>query len=155
MAIRTYQSFSGYVSTEPVTEPTRDGTPRFYARAGQKQARKEPDRSFTKLPTQYVPIAAYGDAAEEAAALLSKGDSFTAEGRLRPVKYVKDGKPVEGEEFEVWKIGRRRNDAERSVQPEQAIAADGLAETARHRLDVPPEFTAPNSSRSTAATLAM
>ncbi len=155
MAIRTYQSFSGYVSTEPDTEPTRDGTRRFYARAGQKQARKEPDGSFAKLPTQYMPIVAYGDAAEEAAALLSKGDNFTAEGRIRPVKYVKDGKTIEGEEFEVWKIGRRRNDAERSVQAEHAIAADVLTETARPRLDVPPEFTAPNSSRSTATTLAM
>jgi single-strand DNA-binding protein len=155
MAIRTHQSFSGYVSTEPVTEPTRDGTSRFYARAGQKQARKEPDGSFTKLPTQYMPIVAYGDAAEEAAALLSKGDNFTAEGRFRPVKYVKDGKPVESEEFEVWKIGRRRNDAERSAQAEQAIAADVPAETARRRLDVPPEFTAPSSSRPAAATLAM
>ncbi|MFT4123905.1 MAG: single-stranded DNA-binding protein [Microbacteriaceae bacterium] len=155
MAIHTYQSFSGYVSTNPSTEPTEDGTPRFWARAGQRQARREQDGSFTKLPTQYMPIVAYGAAAEEAAALLVKGDNFTAEGRIRPTKYVKDGKTVEGEEFEVWKIGRRRNDADRTAQPEQAIAADIPAETPRRSREVPPEFASPAaSSRPTTAALA-
>lgn len=155
MAIHTYQSFSGYVSTEPVTEPTRDGTARFYARAGQRQARREPDGSFTKLPTQYMPIVAYGDAAEAAAALLSKGDNFTAEGRVRSVKYVKDGKTIEGQEFEVWKIGRRRNDTDRSAQAEHAIAADAPAETTRRTRDVPPEFASPTMSPHGSAALAL
>lgn len=155
MAIHTYQSFSGYVATDPVTGSTHDGTPRFYARAGQKQARREQDRSFTKLQTQYMPIVAYGDAAEEAAALLSKGDNFTAEGRIRPVKYVKDGKTVEGEEFEVWKIGRRRNDADRSVQAEHAIATNAPAQAARRGREVPPEFASPTTSRQAPAALAV
>ncbi|ODU06355.1 MAG: hypothetical protein ABS81_04900 [Pseudonocardia sp. SCN 72-86] len=156
MAIRTYQSFSGYVSTEPNTEPTHDGTARFYARAGQRQARREQDGSFTKLPTQYMPLVAYGDAAEEATALLAKGDNFTAEGRIRKVKYVKDGKTTEGEEFEVWKIGRRRNDADRSAQTEGALAADGPAETPRRSRGVPAEFASPAaSSRQASPALAM
>lgn len=155
MAIRTHQSFSGYVSTEPDTKPTHDGTPRFWARAGQRQSRKEADGGFTKLPTQYMPIVAYGDTAEEAAALLSKGDNFTAEGRIRSVKYVKDGKTIEGEEFEVWKIGRRRNDADRSAQPERAIAAEAPAETTRRSRQVPPEFTSPAAPRPGTAALAL
>lgn len=155
MAIHTYQSFSGYVSTEPVTEPTRDGTARFYARAGQRQAHREQDGSFTKLPTQYMPIVAYGEAAEEAAALLSKGDNFTAEGRIRPVKYVKDGKTIEGEEFEVWKIGRRHNDADRSEQAERAVATDAPAEAPSRSREVPPEFASPTTSRQAPAALAL
>ncbi|WP_308468451.1 single-stranded DNA-binding protein [Rathayibacter soli] len=155
MTIRTYQSFSGYVATEPGTEPTRDGTPRFYARAGQRQGRKEPDGTFTKLPTQYMPIVAYGEAAEEAAALLGKGDSFTAEGRTRLVKYERDGKTIEGEEFEVWKIGRRASGAERSAQAEHAIAADAPAQKTRRTPDVPPTFASPATSRQSPAALAL
>lgn len=147
MAIRTYQSLSGYVATEPNTDPTRDGTPRFYARAGQRQGRREPDGSYTKLPTEYVPIVAYGDAAEEAAGLLAKGVSFVAEGRFRPVKYEKDGKTVTGHEFEVWKVGRRDED--------RAVASQAPAETARRRLETPPEFTASRATRPVASTLAM
>lgn len=155
MAIRTYMSFSGYVATEPDTKPTQDGTSRFWARAGQRQGRREEDGSFTKLPTQYMPIVAFGDAAEEAAALLAKGANFTAEGRIRPVKYVKDGKTIEGQEFEVWKIGRRRNDAERSTQHEHAVTADAPAESTRRSREVPPEFASPAVSRQSAAALAM
>lgn len=156
MAIRTYQSFSGYISTNPSTEPTEDGTPRFWARAGQRQARREQDGSFTKLPTQYMPIVAYGAAAEEATALLSKGDNFTAEGRIRPTKYVKDGKTVEGEEFEIWKIGRRRNDADRTTQPERVTTAETPVETLRRSREMPPEFASPAAAaRTAAAALAM
>ncbi len=155
MAIRTYQSFSGYIATEPSTEPTRDGTPRFYARAGQRQARREPDGTVTKLPTQYMPISALGDAAEEAAALLAKGDSFTAEGRVRAVKYEKDGKTIEGEEFEVWKIGRRLNDAERSVRAEHDLRTEASTSARSRRREVPSEFTAQPSSAHPAPSLAM
>ncbi|MFT3799068.1 single-stranded DNA-binding protein [Microbacterium sp.] len=155
MAIRTYMSFSGYVATEPDTKPTQDGTPRFWARAGQRQGRREQDGSFTKLPTQYMPIVAFGDAAEEAAALLAKGANFTAEGRIRPIKYVRDGKAIEGEEFEVWKIGRRRNDADRSARPDETMSADAPTESTRRSRDVPSEFASPAVSRQGAAALAM
>lgn len=153
MAIRTYQSFSGYVATEPSTEPTRDGIPRFYARAGQRQGRKESDGTFTSLPTQYMPIVALGDTAEEAAALLAKGDRFIAEGRLRQVRYEKGGKTIEGEEFEVWKIGRRPGDADRSAQTVRAVAAEVPA-SGRSR-DLPPEFTAERPAGQPASSLAM
>ena len=153
MAIRTYQSFSGYVATEPSTEPTRDGIPRFYARAGQRQGRKEPDGTFTSLPTQYMPIVALGDAAEEAAALLAKGDRFVAEGRIRQVRYEKDGKTIEGDEFEVWKIGRRPGDADRSAQTERAVAAE--AAVSGRRRELPPEFTAERPAGHPASSLAM
>ena len=151
MAIRTYQSFSGYVATEPSTESARDGTPRFYARAGQRQGRKEPDGTFTRLPTQYMPIVALGTAAEEAASLLSKGDSFIAEGRIRQVRYEKDGKTIEAEEFEVWKIGRRGSDAERPAG--HAVAPEAPA-SSRGR-DLPPEFTAPHAPWQPSSALAM
>ena len=155
MAIRTYQSVSGYIATEPSTEPTRDGTPRFYARAGQRQARRELDGSVTKLPTEYMPIAALGDVAQEAAALLAKGDSFTAEGRLRTVKYEKNGKTIEGEEFEVWKIGRRLNDAERSARAEHDLRTETSTPARSRRHDAPSEFTTQPSSARPAPSLAM
>lgn len=143
MVVRTYQSFSGYIATEPSTEPTRDGTPRFYARAGQRQARREPDGSITKLPTQYIPISALGAAAEEAAALLAKGDSFTAEGRVRAVRYEKGGKTIEGEEFEIWKIGRRLNDAERSAPAEHDLRAETPTPSRSRSREASPETTTP------------
>lgn len=149
MAIRTHQSLSGYVATEPNTDPTRDGTPRFYARAGQRQGRREPDGTYTKLPTQYVPIVAYGDAAEEATALLAKGVGFVAEGRFRPVKYEKDGKTITGQEFEVWKIGRRHG------AEENTTTRDAVAEHVARTREVPAEFTAPCSTGPAATAMTM
>ncbi|QRY41417.1 single-stranded DNA-binding protein [Microbacterium hominis] len=143
MGIRTYQSFSGYVATDPSIQPTPDGTPRFYARAGQRQAHREPDGTFTAQPTQYMPILAFGAAAEEAA-LLARGDSFVAEGRIRTVSYDKNGTHVEGEEFEIFKIGRRPDHPE----------TDRSRPTARTMpsREVPAEFTAaPASSAQVAA----
>lgn len=149
MAIRTHQSLSGYVATEPNTDSTRDGTSRFYARAGQRQGRREPDGTYTKLPTQYVPIVAYGDVAEEAAALLAKGVGFVAEGRLRPVNYEKDGKTITGEEFEVWKIGRRHS------ADDHASTVDAPAEQVTRRREVPAEFTAQRGTRPATSARAM
>ena len=137
MAVRTHQSLSGYVATEPSTDPARDGTPRFYARAGQRQGRRERDGTYTKLPTEYVPIVAYGDAAEEAAALLSKGTGFVAEGRFRPVRDRTDPATITGQEFEMWKGGRRPTAAVPDVPTDQPT---------RHR-DLPVQFTAPRSTR--------
>ena len=155
MAIRTYQSFSGYVATVPSTEPTRDGTPRFYARAGQRQGRREPDGTFMQLPTQYLPIVALGDAAEEAKALLAKGDSFTAEGRIRSISYEKNGKTIEGEEFEVWKIGRRPSDVERSAPAEHTLTPEIPTPANSRTRDIPPEFTANRAPGQSAPPLAM
>lgn len=142
MSIRTHQSFSGYIATDPSIEPTRDGTPRFYARAGQRQAQRESDGSFTKLPTQYMPVVALGTAAEEAA-LLSRGDGFVAEGRIRTVSYEKDGTQVEGEEFEIFKIGRRPSDNERTADSETP------RRTSQSR-EIPSEFTALRTTPTTA-----
>ncbi len=150
MAIRTHQSLSGYVATEPNTDPARDGTPRFYARAGQRQGRRESDGTYTKLPTEYVHIVAYGDAAEEATALLAKGVGFVAEGRFRPVKYENDGKTITGHEFEVWKVGRRQG------ADEQTTTREVSAEKVTRNREVPAEFAAARESRPAAtATLAM
>ncbi len=149
MAIRTHQSLSGYVATEPRTDPTRDGTPRFYARAGQRQGRREPDGTYTKLPTQYVPIIALGDAAEEAAALLSKGSGFVAEGRVRQVSYEKDGKTITGEEFEMWKVGHRPSAAE------QAATQEAPAEQVARSREIPAEFTAQRTTGPASTALAM
>lgn len=149
MAIRTHQSLSGYVATEPRTDPTSDGTPRFYARAGQRQGRREPDGTYTTLPTQYVPIVALGDAAEEASALLSKGVGFVAEGRFRPVSYEKDGKTITGEEFEIWKVGHRPSAAE------QAATREGPAEQIARSREIPAEFSARRTSGPAPTSLAM
>lgn len=159
MGIRMNQSFSGYVASEPNTEPTEDGTPKFYARGGQRQGRREPDGSYTPLPTEYMPIVAFGEAAEEAAAQLRKGSNFTADGRVRTVTFVRDGKTVEREEFEVWKIGRRPSRTELAATIEHGIDTAAVAESspepARSQRESRSRFGTATSSRQRATTLAM
>ena len=159
MEIRTNQSFSGYVASVPNTEPTEDGTPKFYARGGQRQGRREPDGSYTKLPTLYMPIIAFGEAAEEAIAQLRKGSNFTADGRIKTVRFMKDGKEVERKEFEVWHIARRPSRTELAATVEHGIDTETVAESSSEPTQSQREprsrFGTATSSRQRATTLAM
>lgn len=154
MAIRLYQSLSGYVASPPSTNPTQDGTPRFYALAGQKQGRRASDGTRT-LPTEYMPIVAYGDAAEKAAALVRKGHDFVAAGRVRAVAYEKDGKTVDSEEFEFWQIARLHRGSRRSSPRELAAGADAPAATDALRSETPAESTRPRPHAATSPAIAL
>ena len=48
MAIRTQQSISGFIATDPQLTVTDRGEARFYARFGQENFHREEDGSFTK-----------------------------------------------------------------------------------------------------------
>ena len=66
MAIRTQESFSGFIASEPQLSQTSRGEARFYSRVGQEHDRKESDGSFTELETTFHDLVAYRATAERA-----------------------------------------------------------------------------------------
>lgn len=135
--IRTYESFSGFIASEPNTEPTRKGKPRFFAYAGQNQFDKEPDGTYTKTGTEHRPLVAFDKVAEEMAKRFARGDNFVAEGYSRSFSYEKDGRMIEGEEFVVWKIGhdiaRTRYDVDRAPRAGQSIESENVTRSRPRR----------------------
>lgn len=129
MAIRTQDSLSGFIASDPQLTFTERGDARFYARVGQEQFRREDDGSFTKTDTAYSNLVMYRRSAERAHEQFAKGDNFVAEGYVHTYDYERDGQPIEGEEFVAKKLGHdtartryevdRAPRAERSVQREQ------------------------------------
>lgn len=105
MAIRTQESFSGFIASDPQLSQTSKGDPRFYARVGKEHFRREDDGSFTQTETTYHHLVMFGRSAEHAHARFAKGDSFIAEGYTREVNYERGGQAVESEEFVAKKIG--------------------------------------------------
>ena len=67
MAIRTHQSISGFVASEPQLSHTERGDARLYMKIGIEHYRKEPDNSFTQLETTFHDVIAYRGAAEQGA----------------------------------------------------------------------------------------
>jgi single-stranded DNA-binding protein len=126
MAIRTQESFSGFIASEPQLSRTSKGEARFYARVGQEHYRREPDGSFTELETTFHDLVAYRATAERAHDRFAKGDSFVAEGYTHPFGYERDGQTVQGEEFVAKKIGhdtaRTSYDVDRSPRASRAAA---------------------------------
>lgn len=126
MAIRTQQSISGFIATEPKLTHTDHGEARFYARFGEENYRHEEDGSFTKLEPNFYNLVMYRAAAERAFERFAKGDSFVAEGYAHGYTYERDGQHVEGEEFVAKKIGhdtaRTRYDVDRT--PRSAAGHD-------------------------------
>lgn len=133
MAIRTQQSLSGFIATDPQLTHTEQGDARFYARVGQENYRKEPDGSFTKLEPSFHNLVLYRATAERAYERFAKGDSFVAEGYAHEYTYTRDGQKIRGEEFVAKKIGhdtaRSTYDVDRSQRqspaPQQDIRQDG------------------------------
>ena len=129
MAIRTQDSLSGFIASDPQLTFTERGDARFYARVGQEQFRREDDGSFTKTDTAYSNLVMYRRSAERAHEQFAKGDNFVAEGYVHAYDYERDGQTIEGEEFVAKKLGHdtartryevdRAPRAERSVQREQ------------------------------------
>ncbi|HBR88968.1 MAG TPA: single-stranded DNA-binding protein, partial [Microbacterium sp.] len=78
MAIRTQQSLTGFIATDPQLTYTEKGEARFYARVGQENYRRETDGSFTKLEPDFHNLVIYRASAERAYERFAKGDSFVA-----------------------------------------------------------------------------
>ena len=126
MVIRTQESFSGFVASDPQLSRTSTGEARLYARVGQEHYRRNSDGSFTELETTFHDLVAYRATAERAHERFAKGDSFVAEGYTHPFEYERDGQTVQGEEFVAKKIGhdlaRTSYDVDRG--PRSARAAE-------------------------------
>lgn len=130
MAIRTQESFSGFVASDPQLTRTESGDARLFMKVGKEHYRQEEDGSFTQLETTFHNLVAFKAAAEQGHDRLAKGDKFVAEGYVREYAYQRDGQNVEGEEFVARRLGhdmaRTRYDVDRTPRrtaPERDAAA--------------------------------
>lgn len=105
MAIRTQQSISGFIASDPQLTETERGEARFYARFGQENYRREDDGTFTKLESTFSNLVLYRATAERAYGQLAKGDQFVAEGYVHSYEVEREGQTVADEEFVAKKIG--------------------------------------------------
>ena len=64
MTIRTKQSLSGFVATDPELTFTSNGDARVYMRIGQPQARFEQDGTFTQLDPEFTDLVMFRKSAE-------------------------------------------------------------------------------------------
>ncbi|WP_114906711.1 single-stranded DNA-binding protein [Ornithinimicrobium murale] len=136
MAIRTQESFSGFVASDPQLTRTENGDARLFMKVGKEHYRQEEDGSFTQLETTFHNLVAFKAAAEQGHARLAKGDKFVAEGYVREYTYQRGGQAVDGEEFVARRLGhdmaRTRYDVDRT--PRRAADRDAAAFTSpEHR----------------------
>lgn len=125
MAIRTQQSISGFIASDPQLTETAKGDPRFYARVGQEHFRREDDGTFTRLEPTFHDMVAFRATAERAHERFAKGDSFVAEGYVRPYTSERDGQSADAEEFVAKKVGhdlaRTTYEVDRTRRAEPAV----------------------------------
>src|SRR5699024_4621496 len=135
MAIRTQESLSGFIATDPQLTYTERGEARFYARFGQENYRREETGEFTKLDPSFGNLVLYRATAERAHERFIKGDQFVAEGYSHDYSYERDGQPIDGTEFVAKKIGhdtaRTRYDVDRA--PRRTLDRDAADRTAPAR----------------------
>ncbi len=105
MAIRTQQSLTGFLASEPQLTFTTNGDARFYAKIGQEHYRRNDDGSFSQLDTTFHDLVVYRRTAERAYAAFAKGDKFIAEGYVRTYEHQVDSQTRHGEEFIATKLG--------------------------------------------------
>lgn len=106
MSIRTKESLSGFVATDPELTFTSKGDARVYMRVGQPQARFEEDGTFTQLDPEFTDLVMFRKSAELAHEQFRKGDNFIAEGETRT--YTGDD-GTEREQFIASRIGHDNN----------------------------------------------
>ncbi|RLP68812.1 single-stranded DNA-binding protein [Mycetocola reblochoni] len=106
MTIRTKESLSGFVASDPELTFTSKGDARLYARIGQPQARVEDDGTFTQLEPTFTDLVMFRRSAELAHEQFRKGDNFLAEGETRTYT-SSDG--TEREQFVASRIGHDNN----------------------------------------------
>ena len=147
MAIRTQQSLTGFIASDPQLTFTTQGDARFYAKIGQEHYQRNDDGSFTKLETTFHDLVHYRRAAERAYAAFAKGDKFVAEGYVRTYEHQVDGQVQHGEEFIAKRLGhdtaRTTYTVERTRRP--ARAETPAADAPTH--DTPGSVPAPATTR--------
>jgi len=105
MAIRTQQSLSGFLVTDPELTITSKGEARFYAKVGQEHFTRNDDGSFTQLESTFHNLVQYRKAAERSYERFAKGDHFVAEGYVHEYDHDIDGQTQHAEEFVAKKLG--------------------------------------------------
>lgn len=135
MSIPTQLSLHGHIATTPELTKTREGNPRFHARIGVEQFRKELDGSFTKLDPVHCDLVAYGTAAERAFDRFRIGDSFVAAGYINDYEVDRDGQKVPRQEFVARKIGHDLARTRYEVQRRATTVADPTPATAHQAVD--------------------
>ena len=106
MTIRTKESLSGFVASDPELTFTSKGDARLYMRVGQPQARFEEDGTFTNLDPSFADLVMFRKSAERAHEQFRKGDNFIAEGETR--SYI-GNEGTDREQFVASRIGHDNN----------------------------------------------
>ncbi|MBU1251809.1 MAG: single-stranded DNA-binding protein [Actinobacteria bacterium] len=106
MTIRTKESLSGFIATDPDLTFTTTGDARLYMRVGQPQARFEEDGTFTDLDPTFTDLVMFRKSAERAHDQFRKGDNFIAEGVTRTYT---GSEGAEREQFVASRIGHDNN----------------------------------------------
>ena len=106
MLIRTKESLSGCVASDPELTFTSKGDARLYLRVGQPQVKFEEDGTFTQLDPTFTDLVMFRKSAELAHEQFRKGDNFIAEGETRT--YTGDD-GAEREQFIASRIGHDNN----------------------------------------------
>ncbi|MFI8631295.1 single-stranded DNA-binding protein [Microbacterium sp. NPDC077663] len=106
MVIRTKESLSGFVASDPELTFTGKGDARLYLRVGQPQVKLQEDGTFTQLDPTFTDLVMFRKSAERAHDQFRKGDNFIAEGETRTYT-GQDG--TEREQFVASRIGHDKN----------------------------------------------
>lgn len=123
MSIPTQVSLNGFIAAVPELHHTKAGAPRFYARIGCEQFRREVDGSLTKLDPTFHDLVSFDQAALKAYERLRKGDSFVASGYIHEYEINRDGTTHVREEFVARRLGhdmaRTAYDVHRRLRPSE------------------------------------
>lgn len=134
MAIRTQQSLTGFIASDPQLSFTARGDARFYAKVGQEHFRREDDGTFTRTGVTLHDLVMYRKSAERAYERFAKGDNFVAEGYVHAYEYKRDGEAIEGEEFAPRNLATTRPAPPTpSTAPAAQHRVSSTASTHRHR----------------------
>ena len=106
MTIRTKESLSGFIASDPELTFTSKGDARLYMRVWQPQARFEEDGTFTNLDPAFTDLVMFRKSAELAHAQFRKGDNFIAEGETRTYT---GNEGADREQFVASRIGHDNN----------------------------------------------
>ena len=109
MAIRTKESLSGFIASDPQLTFTSAGDARFYARVRQEHFQRQDDGSFTQLDSTFTDLVMFRKSAERAHAQFQKGDAFIAEGETRSYTQNVNGQDVERDQFIASRVGHDNN----------------------------------------------
>jgi single-stranded DNA-binding protein len=106
MELRTQQSLSGFIATDPRLTHTETGDARLHARIGQEHWHHNDDGTWARDPTTFHDLVIYRRTAEHAFRQLRKGDHVIAEGYVHTYTTTDhDGQQTEREEFVARRIG--------------------------------------------------